>query len=123
MYCEHNSEGDGSGYIDGYGVDTPLNHHYPHNCQQTYTIINDSTYENNSERDGYTHRYGVDSPLNHYYPFKAHKAHTIINVSAFVNTVQKEMDVDMEMYKGMDMAWILPLNHHYPLRVSTPIPL
>ena len=129
MYCKHNSEGDGNGYIDGYGVDTPLNHHYPCKCQQTYTIRDVSIYEHNSEGYGYVDRYGVDPPINHYYPFKGHKTDTNINVSAFVNTVQKKMDMDMEMGmamlidKEMDMTWILPLNHHYNFRTSKPIPL
>ena len=37
--CEHNSERDEDGYRKGYGVDPPLNHLYPIQGQQAYTII------------------------------------------------------------------------------------
>ena len=47
----------------------------------------------NSEWDGYW----VAVPLKNHCPIKGHQVYTIINVCVFVNTIQKEMNIELDM--------------------------
>ena len=38
-------------------------------------------------------------PLKHHYPIKCQQAYTIINVCVYVNTIQKQLDMEMDMEK------------------------